>query len=537
MSTAKKVVGTSVPALPRNSVVHKSNCINTEGALVYDAWKENLPVDDPDRTFILDGVSKGFSIINSNVSIASPVSVPNYRSATNPINRVMVEDQIRTEIANGRYVVVDSPAKITSALGAVPKSGNKVRLIHDCSRPTGHAVNDMATANHFHYVNIQDAVNIIHHKSYLAKVDLASAYRSVKLASSDHQYTGLQWRFAGDSHDTYMIDTRLPFGARLSPEIFHRLTQAVCRMMHANGHCPVLAYLDDFLIVGDDEASCNNTLTALLHLLLLLGFAINYNNATHPSTRLTFLGIVFDTDALTLELPAGKLAELNTALSTLLTTKKCTKRKLQSIAGKLSWATQVIYGGRFHLRRLWDKIQELQLPHHRTRVTSDLKADINWWLQFMGVFNGLTPMVDTRPQTPLWLDACSQAAGAVYGDEFVYTPFASWPDSSNLHINFKKTLALETAVARWGAFWRNSQVVVYSDNQAAVGIINKGTTNNPFVMASLRRVWWSSAIHNFRIKAVYLPGHANVLADAVSRLHDRSVTDKVPVSFVPFSCS
>ena len=86
----------------------------------------------------------------------------------------------------------------------------------------------------------------------------------------------------------------------------------------------------------------------------------------------------------------------------------------------------------------------------------------------------------------MWLDACPQAAGAVYGSEFVYTRFDSWPGSSPLHINFKETLAIATAVEHWAPLWRNSQVVIYSDNQAAVGIINKGTTSHPFVMESLR---------------------------------------------------
>ena len=155
-----------------------------------------------------------------------------------------------------------------------------------------------------------------------------------------------------------------------------------------------------------------------------------------------------------------------------------------------------------------------------------MKRDIQWWVDVSKCFNGLTPMVDTRPSTPVWLDACSIAAGAVYGDNFCYNPFSGWPGSSNLHINFKETLALETAVSQWASTWRNTQVIVYSDNQAAVGIINKGSSNNPFVMDSLRRVWYFSAIFNFRLKAHYLPGKANVIADAISRLHDPSLLNK-----------
>ena len=75
----------------------------------------------------------------------------------------------------------------------------------------------------------------------------------------------------------------------------------------------------------------------------------------------------------------------------------------------------------------------------------------------------------------------------------------------DLHINYKEVMALEPAVAAWGYLWRNRKVYVHCDNQAAVAIINKGTCRNDLVMDSLRRIYWASAIGNFRLKAVYHP--------------------------------
>ena len=171
--------------------------------------------------------------------------------------------------------------------------------------------------------------------------------------------------------------------------------------MKHQGHSPVLAYLDDFLVVADDKHSCQSTLQALLNLLRYLGFAINYSKLVNPTQRLTFLGIVLDTVKGTLELPIAKLNDLISQLSKLLGKSKCSKRNLQSITGKLAWATQVIYGGRFHLRRLYDRIQQLKAPHHHTRITTDMKRDIQWWVDVSKCFNGLTPMVDTRPSMPV----------------------------------------------------------------------------------------------------------------------------------------
>ena len=116
---------------------------------------------------------------------------------------------------------------------------------------------------------------------------------------------------------------------------------------------------------------------------------------------------------------------------------------------------------------------------------------------------------------------CSEAAGAYYNGECLYTKWKSvmpWADS--LHINFKEVLALEPAVHQWAPYWCNKKVFVHCDNQAAVSIINKGSCNNSVVMNSLRTVFWLSVMYNFRLKAVYYAGRFNKIADSVSRLHE-----------------
>ena len=60
---------------------------------------------------------------------------------------------------------------------------------------------------------MQDAIDLVTPVSYFAKIDLANAYRSVKIHPSNYKATDLKWRFKGDKNFTYMIDERLPFGA------------------------------------------------------------------------------------------------------------------------------------------------------------------------------------------------------------------------------------------------------------------------------------------------------------------------------------
>ena len=70
----------------------------------------------------------------------------NYKSTLE--NRVAVEKQLMSELEEGRYVIVDTPVTIASSLGAIPKDDGLVRLMHDCSRPDGHGLNDYAVLDH-----------------------------------------------------------------------------------------------------------------------------------------------------------------------------------------------------------------------------------------------------------------------------------------------------------------------------------------------------------------------------------------------------
>ena len=115
--------------------------------LILTAWEEEL-YDDPCRNFILDGIKNGFHIIDPTMS-PQWVELPNHPSATKDPKLIsMATDQIELEIKEGNYVQVPSPPVIVSPLGIIPKSDGGIRIIHDCSRPKGEAVNDYVSNSH-----------------------------------------------------------------------------------------------------------------------------------------------------------------------------------------------------------------------------------------------------------------------------------------------------------------------------------------------------------------------------------------------------
>ena len=149
---------------------------------------------------------------------------------------------------------------------------------------------------------------------------------------------------------TYLYDERPHFGARVSPVVFHRLTQAICRMMVRRGYT-VLAYLDDFLNIEPTQIQCKAAFDTLLNLLESLGLTVNWTKVVYPAQCLIFRGVEINTVPCELRLSEDRVSELLSLLKGTSSKRKCTKLHLQRLLGKLYWAARVVRGDRTFLRR------------------------------------------------------------------------------------------------------------------------------------------------------------------------------------------
>ena len=93
-----------------------------------------------------------------------------------------------------------------------------------------------------------------HAHSYMSKIDLANAYRSVPMAPEWWPRHALQWE-----GQVYM-DLRMPFGNSGAPAAFDRITQAIVRHMKASGYPAFVGYLDDFFLIAHRKKGDNPTI-------------------------------------------------------------------------------------------------------------------------------------------------------------------------------------------------------------------------------------------------------------------------------------
>ena len=480
-----------------------------------------MPSNYPDRDYILSGIKEGFRITDVEHS-GVKVEVDNYTSAIQ--NKELVEEQLLSEIKNGRIVITEKKPKVINAMGAILKSEkdkDKVRLISDLSMPQDLNLNNLVKDSRTYYDDISVARELIDPEDWLAKLDLQGAYRSVFIHPDEHELLGLKWTFRGDSHPTYLKDNFLPFGSSKSPQIFMKLSRAVQFMTQQAGFKNILVYLDDWLIIQKTKEKCTKAQNYLITLLRLLGFQISYSKCVSPTQELSFLGVNFSTIGFNLSIPSKKISDLYFKTLDVYNAKSVTKVQLQRLLGLMNWISQIVPLSRLYTRKIYDRCNLLAAKNHMCRITEDVRWDLWWWIKELTKYNGLQPIRTHRLKFhTVSSDSSQEGAGIFFHNKaFVYSDWASWgSEINNLSITYKEAIAAMIPLILCAPLFSDSMVYCHTDNIGASFILNKASSKEPIIVDLLKRVYSLSIQFNFSFKCVYYPGICNYISDAISRI-------------------
>ena len=254
---------------------------------------------------------------------------------------------------------------------------------------------------------ITDQIKVLGKGCKLYKVDISRAFRHVKLDPLEYDLLGLR-------HDRYYVDTCLPFRYQNGSALFQRLSDAVHHIMHQRQY-DVINYIDDILGV-DLPSRIDASFDALRQLLRELGFQISKKKLEPPSTCLNCLGILINTETFTMSIPPVKLKEISDICQEWSCKSFCTKRQLQSLLGSLLYISKCVKASRFFLNRLLDVLRSME-NKHTVPQSMEAKRDINWFLKFIPLYNGVT-FFDQKPiDHSIELDASLQGMGARWGSQ------------------------------------------------------------------------------------------------------------------------
>ena len=236
-----------------------------------------------------------------------------------------------------------------------------------------------------------------------------------------------------------------------------------------------------------------------------------------PTTRLTFLGILFDTSTMTASITDDRKQDPVSSLQSLLRQSKCTKRQLLSLIGKLSFACKIIPAGRIFLRRLIDTSCSVSRLHYHIRLNKEALLDLYFLPQWNGTCCILQTEWITSPAMDLYTDASGTHGWGVYwSDRWIY---AQWPtEHAHKNITWKEFHAIAAASNTWGHLWQRKKVLFHCNNQSVCNTWQKGSTRQPEIMALVRMLYFCAARFDIHVMVTDIAGTTNVIADAISRL-------------------
>ena len=321
----------------------------------------------------------------------------------------------------------------------------------------------------------------------------------------------------------YLFRTRLP----PFPGSFNQGMSCRCSDHCDCGENDAEGYIDDF-IAFSPESLAHMQFEAALELAKSLGLRLSQTpgHVSPPSAVCECLGILYDTDKNTMELPQDKVTDVSSLLVRWSTKTTATEHELAVLCGKLLYCSQVIFAGRLFLNRCLATKRFAATLSQPTILSRDFFQDISWWIEAINTRNGVSFLVPVS-QTHVTLDASSNGwkhgkpglggynhANHQYFSCTVPEEFSSWT-IANLEL-----LAHVVAFHLWGHSWDRQDVSIHTDNQACFWLLSKGRSREDLRLRMSRWLSMHQVLHNFRAVSQWIPTTENSIADALSRPAD-----------------
>ena len=160
-------------------------------------------------------------------------------------------------------------------------------------------------------------------------------------------------------------------------------------------------------------------------------------------------------------------------------------------------------------------------PNHLIRITQDIQKDLTLWKSFFQSHNGKSMFLEDAWYSSSHLKFYTDAAqslgfGIVFGRKWAY---GKWPsDCTHKNIAFLELFPIVPGVQMWGESLANKRILLFTDNDSVVHVINWQTSKHRELLQLLRQLVLTCFRHNILFRARHIKGKKNILADSLSRL-------------------
>ena len=414
-----------------------------------------------------------------------------------PLNPPMLDnlrEQLRQWQEDG--VIEPSTSEFSSPLVPVKKKSGEIRWAVDYR-----ALNSVLEGDSFPLPNIAQLLDQAAGHEIYSTLDVSQAFLSIKIASSSRGYTSFvcplgSFQFA-----------RLPFGLKVSPQIYSRFIAAALKGL-ANGNISV--YLDDVLLGSNDAKEHLERLIQLLEAHRKAGLLLKPSKCKLFREKIEFLGHELSKDGIaTSPAHTSVICAWN---------RPVTGKELASFLGLCTYYSEFIpnfpkLAAPLHTLK---NSKVISWSDHASQCFEQLKA------AFEGPLIRAAPNYDIVKESPFILTTDWSKTAMAWtlsqvqnGQErLIHAGGRKCSAGESNYPSYKGELcALVSAIKRLDHYLSLTPFVVRTDNSALRWLVNLKAGEAIVVR-------WGQILGRYEFRVEHVPGKDNIVADALSRNPD-----------------
>ena len=204
-------------------------------------------------------------------------------------------------------------------------------------------------------------------------------------------------------------------------------------------------YLDD-LASAETAQNAEFAFKTVQAILQKCGIEEAKKKACSPATSMIFIGVLFNTITMTIEITPTRLQEIINILASWLNKDMASLKEIQSLLGKLNFVAACVRPGRIFISRMLKWLKVLYKEEAGLHIIPNyVKKDILWWHTFLPHYNGVSMMLFEEwsvPDSVFSSDACLEACGGFWEGKYFHANFPTDFKQHKYSINVLEMFAI-----------------------------------------------------------------------------------------------
>ena len=367
-----------------------------------------------------------------------------------------------------------------------------------------------------------------------AAFDISAAYRITPVRPDQQHALCIFWK------GKVYVDRAVAFGLASSAGVFGAVADLLVAIYKASGFGPLVKWVDDFFVVRLPHQSWSEE--DFIRLTADLGVPWSTHKTKPFAVRQRYIGFEWDLHKKTVALPVEKLEQIQSLVRNWLAPgAKFSLTEAASLHGKLVHTATIFGLIRPFVRSSNVFANSFRSPRAKLWPSRRLQTDLAWIARLLDILPNELPLSSAEAfDVGWWGDASSSfgiglTVGSFWGvwkwaPGFRVGPRQShdigWAEATAVELGLRMLLhhGLQQALPP-----STSRILVRSDNEGVVQVLNKGRSRSDRTNAVLMEIYCLLASNNLSIRAVHVSSDSNI-TDALSRGDTQGFLAAVPTA-------